>query len=112
MRFRVTQDYTRAYADPIAFERGESISRERQDEQSPRWWWCTDKRGKSGWVHESFFEDDDYRFIALADYSALELNVTAGEIVDAIDTRDGWAWCINEAGDQGWLPVSHIRPIQ
>jgi hypothetical protein len=112
MRFRITQNYARTYDDPIAFERGESIMRERQDKEHPGWWWCTDKRGKSGWVHESFFEDDDYRFITLEDYSAMELNATAGEIVEAVDERAGWALCVNDAGEQGWLPISHLQPIE
>lgn len=107
----VTQDYARVYADPISFERGESISRERPDKEQPGWWWCTDKRGKSGWVHESFFEEDDFRFIALADYSAIELNASAGERVNTLDERAGWAWCVNEAGEQGWLPLSHLQPL-
>lgn len=109
MQFRVIQNYTRVYDDPIVFERGETITRERPDPEQPGWWWCADKRGKSGWVHESFFEEDDFRFIALADYSALELSANAGEIVDAIDERGGWVWCVNAAGEQGWLPLSHLQ---
>jgi SH3-like domain-containing protein len=111
MKFRVTENYLRVYADPIAFERGEAITRERPDPEQPGWWWCTDKRGKSGWVHESFFEEDDFRFIALADYSALEMNAVAGDEVEVIDERAGWAWCANAAGEQGWLPLSHLQHV-
>ena len=48
MHYRVINDYTSKYADPIAFEEGEAITREQADDQYPGWWWCTDKRGKSG----------------------------------------------------------------
>lgn len=92
------------------FERGETILRERPDPGQPGWWWCTDKRGKSGWVHESFFEEDDFRFIGLAGYSALELNASAGDVVDVIE-RASWAWCMNDAGEQSWLPLMHLQPL-
>jgi hypothetical protein len=111
MRYLVLTDYARQYADPISFEQGEAIQRERSDDQNPTWWWCTDKRGKSGWVHESYFEYEDYRYIALENYSALELTVKAGDVLDGLDVRGGWALCANANGDIGWVPLDNVQPM-
>lgn len=112
MRYRVVKDYTRQYDDPISFERGESIAVEREDKDFPGWWWCTDKRGKSGWVHENFFEEEDYRTIATEGYSALELSAKAGEALTGLDERSGWALCVNQTGEQGWVPLASLANIE
>lgn len=111
MRYRVVEDHVRSYDDPIRFERGESITVERPDADHPGWWWCTDKRGRSGWVHESFFEEEDYRFIAREDYDARELTVRAGEVVEVLDVRGGWALCRNDAGETGWAPMARLAVV-
>jgi hypothetical protein len=112
MRYRALTDHSCTRDDPIRFERGESIIVERQDEDFPGWWWCTDKRGKSGWVHESFFEEDDYRFVAREDYDGRELTVRAGEVVHGLDVRGGRALCQNAAGEIGWLPLTSLEPLE
>lgn len=108
MRYRLIADHARPSEDPIRFERGESIMVERQDMDHPGWWWCADKRGRSGRVHESFFEEEDYRFVAREDYDARELAARAGEVVEALDIRGGWARCRNAAGETGWLPLDKL----
>lgn len=108
MKYRVVKPYTRQYTDPIAFEHGEVISVERQDPDGPEWWWCTDKRGKSGWVHESYFVEDDYRKITTQSYSAWELTVGEGDILDGQRELGGWLLATTEDGDFGWVPMENV----
>lgn len=110
-RYRVIKDYTRQHNDPIRFERGESIIVERSDPEYPGWFWCTDKRGKSGWVHESYFEQEDYRHIAIEDYNALELTVKAGDELIGEDERGGWLLAVTRGGQRGWVPLSHVEAM-
>lgn len=111
MRYRVVADHVRSCEEPIRFERGESILVEQPDARHPGWWWCTDRRGRSGRVHESYFEEEDYRFVAREDYDARELSAKAGEVVEALDTRGGWALCRNNVGETGWLPLAKLAPV-
>ena len=111
MTYRVIQDYARQYDDPIAFKRGESITREQEDPNQPGWWWCIDKRGKSGWVHESYFEYDDGRYLGTDNYTALELSVQADEHLAVLDERGDWAWCESNVGERGWVPMHHLAPL-
>jgi hypothetical protein len=108
-RYRVNKDYKRSNDDPISFERGESIIVERSDPNYPGWFWCTDKRGKSGWVHESFIEQEDYRHIATEDYNALELTVKVGDELIGEDERGGWLLAVTSDDRRGWVPVSHVE---
>jgi len=110
-QYRVIQDYVRKYHDPISFAEGEVITRQYKDDEFPGWWWCTDKRGKSGWVHESYFCEDDYRYIASHDYSAKELSVKTGESVVGLGEVGGWLLAQSQAGELGWVPLAHVQPV-
>lgn len=108
-QYRVVQDYAGRYDEPISFETGEAITREYADAQFPGWWWCTDKREKSGWVHESFFDEDDYRYIANRDYSAVELTVKAGEVLSGLEAVGGWLLAQTATDVQGWVPLANVE---
>ncbi|GIV84549.1 MAG: hypothetical protein KatS3mg052_1556 [Candidatus Roseilinea sp.] len=111
MHYRVVADHVRSHDNAICFERGESIRVEQPDARYPGWWWCTDRRGRSGRVHESYFEEEDYRFVAREDYDARELTVCAGEVVEALDVRGDWALCRNSARETGWVPLAKLAPV-
>lgn len=70
-----------------------------------------DKRNKSGWVHESFFYEDDYRYIAKQDYSALELPVKAGDTLTGLREVGGWLLAQTAAGAQGWVQPKNVQPM-
>lgn len=89
---------------PLCAERGDSIFREIPDPETPHWWWCRDKRGRRGRVHERFFEEEDYRFVLREDFCAQELPLSVGEWVMLIEAYDGWALVENAHGERGWVP--------
>jgi hypothetical protein len=107
--YRVLKPYTRQYPDPIRFAQGEAILRERKDDEFPGWWWCTDQRGKSGWVHEAYFEEEDYRILGKHDYHAWELTVSEGEVLEGIGDIGGWLMASKPDGEQGWVPIDHVQ---
>ncbi len=90
---------------PLCAERGEAILREIPDAESPRWWWCRDKHGRRGRVHEHFFEEEDYRFVLRDDFCAQELPLVEGERVRLLEAYDGWALVENAHGERGWVPA-------
>ncbi len=112
-QYHVTKSYVHQYADPISFAQGEAVLRERKDsdEKYPGWWWCTDKRGKSGWVHEAYLEEDDYRFLGKFDYNARELTVAEGDVLEGLGEVGGWLLATKADGEQGWVPLDHVRPV-
>lgn len=112
---RVVKDYQAQFADPIAVEAGEAFTvSERADcwENNPAWiWvWCTDQRGKSGWVPQNIIqkETDGRTGTTQAAYHARELTVSAGQELSIEREESGWFWCCDQQGQCGWVPISHL----
>ena len=106
--YRVVRDYTRVHADPIQLVRGDAVTVLRRDKEYPGWLWCTNKIDQSGWVHESFLEEEDYRYIAVADYTALELTVQTDDILMGDRELAGWVLAMDKNGAYGWVPLDHV----
>lgn len=108
----VTQSYQRQYEDPISVKAGEAVRiTERDlwgnDERYP-WIWCINSAGKGGWTPEQYIEVTGETGIAKQAYSALELTVATGDVVTIEREANGWYWVINQAGNEGWVPITHI----
>ena len=115
-RYVVIRDYQTQFLDPISLQGGETlIVSEKVDywNDNPEWvWlWCTDERGKSGWVPKNAidFDADGKTGTARYDYSARELSVAAGDEVVVERKESGWFWCTDQQGRSGWVPVDHIE---
>jgi uncharacterized protein YgiM (DUF1202 family) len=107
---RVTTTYQAQYADPIHVRAGEpvEVSEKTDNWQGHTWVWCTDVRGKSGWVPQPYLIQRDRTWIVHRDYNAVELSVQAGETVQVAEAQSGWLWCTNAAGQAGWVPAANI----
>jgi hypothetical protein len=111
---RVVTAYRTQYPDPIVFSAGEEIATGReepwQEHQDWLWIWCTDARGKSGWVPSGYIERlGGNRGRGLRDYSAVELDAEEGEQLAAEVEESGWLWCTNAAGRSGWIPLANVE---
>ena len=112
---RVAKAYQAEFADPIAVEAGEAfVVSEKTSawENNPAWiWlWCTDQRGKSGWVPKNIIQmnADGQTGTTLSAYDARELTVTAGQELSIEHEESGWFWCCDQQGKCGWVPISHM----
>jgi len=103
------QDYQAQYLDPIIVHAGDRLALGRRDAEFPGWVWCTDGRGKSGWVPERIIESHGETGLALSDYSAIELSVRAGEQLALGELESGWYWAANQHGQSGWVPERNIE---
>lgn len=89
MPWQAIAEHQANHAPAIRFERGEVITVAHRDARFPGWWWCIDKHGRGGWVHERFFEEDDYRFVGREDFDGHELTVSPGEQVEVLEICEG-----------------------
>jgi hypothetical protein len=105
MRARVITAWKIMYGDPISVRAGEVVSVGKDDPEWPGWRWCTDARGKQGWVPEAFIGDGG---AIDRDYTARELGVVAGDEVTVVREVAGWVWCEKDDGASGWIPASHV----
>jgi uncharacterized protein YgiM (DUF1202 family) len=114
-RYRVMADYQASYPDPFCVTAGETFQvSEKVDawNSNPDWiWvWCTDKRGKQGWVpkHVITFNSDGITGTTRSTYTATELTVAVEDELVAHQEESGWVWCTNHQGKSGWVPLDHI----
>ena len=110
MRARVLKAYETQYPDPIELRAGESVSLGTKDHDYPGWIWATSTTtGKAGWVPEHFLSaGSGDQATARRDYSARELTVAEGVIVNVIEELLGWALVETESGKTGWVPQTHL----
>ena len=90
--------------DPIVAAKGEMVTVDRADPDWPGWLWCTTRQGKSGWVSARVLRRVGSEAVLLDDFSALELTVDVGEVVQGSRVLDGWVWCRKHDGGEGWVP--------
>lgn len=112
---RVTKDYQAEFPDPIAVEACEALvvsAKTSAWENNTAWiWvWCTDQRGKSGWVPKTIIQMDagGQTGTTHAAYNARELTVIAGQELVIEYEESGWFWCCDQQEKRGWVPLSHV----
>jgi hypothetical protein len=89
---------------------GDALVLGEEDEENEGWVWATDPEDRGGWAPIDLA--DPQTGLARYDYSAAELNAAEGELVTVEEDRNGWAWCVNEAGEKGWIPLPNLEPAR
>lgn len=110
-RYVVTADYACAYPEPLSASKGDRLAVHQRDSEWPGWIWCTRADGAGGWVPQAWVQvHADRSCTLLRDYTARELTVESGELLDALLTESGWAWVANSTGQSGWVPLANLVP--
>jgi len=112
MRYRVIKNWTTVYSDPIAVGAGECIVLSGKEDiwEGHRWLWARSAAGKEGWVPDSLIAAGPEGSIAGSDYTAVELDCAAGDVLEALNETHGWVMCRAPSGRAGWVPRSHLEP--
>lgn len=107
-RVRAARPYQTVYHEPIEFCAGERVQVGREDPEYPGWHWCRVASGREGWVHRSFLGATQGETQAITAYSARELDVSAGDCGEVLESLAGWIYLRLDDGRVGWLPQSHV----
>ena len=108
MRARVVLAWRVMYPDPIDVRAGETIVVGHADPEWPGWRWCSDARGRSGWVPDELIDEHEPAARIRQDYTARELEAAEGDEVVIEREMAGWAWCRANNGACGWLPAQNV----
>jgi uncharacterized protein YgiM (DUF1202 family) len=110
---RVIKEWKVNYPDPIVVEAGELVTPGATDPEWPGWQWCTDRRGKSGWVPVDYFSlIDDKTGKMRFSYSAQELAVEIGDEIKLHQLESGWYLATTQTGNKGWVPARNVEVEQ
>lgn len=105
----VTQEYENSNTDPIELKAGDVVNlgeEFKDDDMWPNWIKCVSRKtGKSGWTPIQILQFDGETGTAVTDYTAKEMTVAVGDMVNGDNELNGWLWCVRESdGQSGWVP--------
>ncbi|MFW9987779.1 MAG: SH3 domain-containing protein [Candidatus Odinarchaeota archaeon] len=109
---RVIKKYESPYTVPLLITKGEILSIDEKESEWSGWIWCTNKKGLSRWVPESYLEVKDNIGKVKQDYNATELSVNVGEELFIEEEEAEWYWVTNQQGKSGWVPIKNVKIIK
>ena len=120
MRYIVIENYRTEFPNPISLKQGEKvlIGEDPYPEMNPdtwvNWVYCIKEDGSNaGFVPEQIIRKEDKNGIILEDYSAKELDIDKGTIVEGIRELNGWLWLKNTVTNEiGWVPMDNLKKTE
>jgi hypothetical protein len=66
-----------------------------------------------GWVPKQIINNETGYGIITEDYSAKELDVDKGMVVEGIKELNEWLWLLNkETNEIGWVPMNKLKTLE
>ncbi len=109
--YLVKKEHRMTRTNPLFAHKNEGIWTFQEDEEYPGWIFCKVKaNGLEGYIPKQILIWDESGKSATVseDYSARELAVKPGDKVESNRELNGFAWCVNEDGMAGWIPISKL----
>ncbi len=113
-RFLVTAPHRSEYPKPITFQAGTRLTVGERFEGSQGWvdWFlCSTPGEEDGWVPLQVLEFiDEKTAVARESYTARELDVDVGDVLESTRTLNGWVWCVRvRDAASGWVPLNNVQ---
>ncbi|HMQ68307.1 MAG TPA: hypothetical protein PKA90_04895 [Ignavibacteria bacterium] len=112
MKIKIVKYYKTIYSDPLILNPGDEVI-PGEEEKEEKWsgWILCEFNGKKGWVPKQIIKSkEDNSGIITEYYSAKELDVSEGEILNYINELNGWLLLENSKGETGWVPKENTEP--
>ena len=112
MEYIVTEDHRTEFPDPLLLRQGEEvIVGEESSHNWPNWILCTKADGSNkGWVPKQIIKQEKNYGKITEDYSAKELDIDKGTIVEGIKELNGWLLSKNKKTNEiGWIPLEKMK---
>ena len=118
--YLVTERYETEFTNPIILVTGEKViigedpCPEKNPETWVNWEYCIKADGSNaGFVPRQIIKIESGNGIILENYSAKEMNIEKGEIVEGIKELNGWLWSKNKRTNEiGWIPLENSQMLK
>ena len=116
MKYIVIKAHRSEFPAPITFSKGDLLVIGEEyvgPENWNNWYFCKSPKQQEGWVPKQLIEwTGEGSGVALADYTAKELDVDENDILTAGQELNGWVWCSRQAqNDSGWVPIENLKSL-
>lgn len=110
-RFISNSDYEEKDSNPIALRAGDEVTVGPVDRAWPGWVWAEDRHSRRGYVPEEILEPlGEGRFALMKDFNPAVLPVKRGDVLESLEQINGWHWCRNDSGSEGWVAGYLLKP--
>ena len=111
--YKILKEYKAQYENPIILNVGEKVNlgEEEKEEKWKGWVWAESNTNK-GWLPIQILEmsNDRKTGIIIEYYTAKELTVEKGDIIEKTKSLNGWTWSRNiKTENEGWIPDEVIE---
>lgn len=112
-RYRVVEDWTASYRDPIRLAAGAPLTLTGRTErwEGYLWLWARCGDGREGWLPDSLVVHGPGGWHAREAYDAMELDCRTGQVLTGTARVQGWVRCRSASGAAGWVPARNLRPL-
>jgi hypothetical protein len=112
-KYIANSDYEVVDRCPLELNPSDSVKIGPKDAAWPGWVWVNAADGRGSFVPESHLEvhADGQTATVLKAFNARDLSIKKSEIVTALREVNGWLWCANAAGQEGWLPTFVLKAV-
>ena len=105
MTRKANADYTVVDVSPLRLRAGEIVDLGDEDKGWAGWVWVTTSEKRGTYLPVSVLErTGEQQARVQEDFEAVDLSLKKGELVRVVREVNGWSWCRNEAGAEGWVP--------
>ena len=115
MDYIVIEKHETEFDIPIILKAGDKVIIGKESSENwLNWVFCTKTDNtNAGWVPKQIIKYENDFGVILEDYSAKELNVEEGTILEKIKELNGWLWSKNKlTGEIGWVPLEKIKNLK
>lgn len=114
MTQEVIHDYVYDNLNPIELNVGDPVKLGETTDPNgpyPHWIFCTsDRTGQTGWVAMHILSITGDTGVSTQNYSAKEMTVSAGDVVDTVYELNGWYWCVRRKdSEEGWIAKNNLH---
>ncbi|MBS4535715.1 hypothetical protein GOQ29_08815 [Clostridium sp. D2Q-14] len=116
MNHLVIKEHKSNYPDPITLEKGERVLVGKKydgKEDWLNWRYCYRlDNSQEGWIPEQILNISSEYGVLKEDYTARELTIKKGKRVKGINELNGWIWCRDMKGREGWIPKLNLKNLE
>ena len=109
MTYLVITEHQASFPYSLVLRVGDTVRMSERREDG--WIWCINDDGVAAWIPETYLKQEDHGAIVLADYDSTELSSRIGEELSCLNEESGWIWCVNQVGQQGWVPALKLKKL-
>jgi len=116
MNYLVIKGHKSNYPNPISLRKDEKIivgKKYAGKEGWENWIYCYKiDESQEGWVPEQIIKFSSKYGIIKENYTAKELTIKAGKKLKGNYELNGWVWCKDTEGREGWIPRMNLKCLE